>query len=116
MYPSNPPAYVASRLKPVVSSTSELGSHLPIIVKFINSGPSLLLHVNLVIFLPLRNSLDTGEYYYLYPLDVVVSLLHETLTRGRGIEKFGELLWKALAITLVVTFQAHLSSKWFESS
>ena len=74
-YPPTTPTYVVSETAPEVESSSQLGSPLPITVTFTNSGPSTLRpHVSLVIFLPLRNATDTGDYYYLYVLDVNVSL------------------------------------------
>ena len=78
-YPSTPLTYVVTGLKPVVEQTSDLGSRLPIIVTLINSGPSSLPYVQFVILLPLRNQSDTGEYYYLYPVDIIVSFCHKIL-------------------------------------
>ena len=73
MYPSTPPTYMVSEQEPVVESSNQLGASLPIAVMFTNSGPSSLPSVSLVILLPLRNATDTGDYYYLYVLDVNVS-------------------------------------------
>ena len=72
-YPLITPTYIVSEEEPVVESSSQLGGSLPITVMFANSGPSSLPNVSLVILLPLRNATDTGDYYYLYALDVNVS-------------------------------------------
>ena len=70
---------MVTEVQPVVESTSQLGSALPITVTFANSGPSTLPGANLVILLPLRNATDTEDYYYLYPLSVNVSRCHEAV-------------------------------------
>ena len=72
-YPPTLPNYVVSDLPPVVDGSSDLDSRVPITVTLTNSGPSSLPSVSLNIFLPLRNPTNTGEFYYLYPLDVNVS-------------------------------------------
>lgn len=69
-YPPTLPNYVVSDLPPVVDGSSDLDSRVPITVTLTNSGPSSLPSVSLNIFLPLRNPTNTGEFYYLYPLDV----------------------------------------------
>ena len=78
-YPPTTPTYMVTETEPVVESTNQLGSALPITVTFSNSGPSTLPGANLVILLPLRNAADTGDYYYLYPLSVNVSRCREAV-------------------------------------
>ena len=71
------PTYIVSDVKPVINQSSQFSTILLITVTLANSGPSTLPYVMLDIFLPLRNSADTGEeYYYLYPLEINVSLFH----------------------------------------
>ena len=82
------PTYMASGREPVVESSSDLGSSLPITVIFTNMGPSTLPGASLVILLPLRNATDTGDYYYLYALNINVSFVPKSSVVSSLIHQF----------------------------